>query len=261
MKRTFFQRKQGAMVTALMSGMTPESLIAQSRGAEFDGADAIGIELRDLKPEYRTREVFERIIQSVNLPFMFIFYRNDRWNVHKEDEPRQELLLAAADAGAGMIDVMGDLYDPSPDEITHNPAAIEKQMRLINRIHATGSQVIMSSHPQRVMSADAVLAQLRSFEERGPDVVKIVTVANTEEEFAESVRTTMLLRRELKTPFVHLCNGKFGRIQRFLGMSLGVSITFAAYRYEEFSLMTQPTVRAMRTVLDNFHWNISEIEE
>jgi len=42
----------------------------------------------------------------------------------------------------------------------------------------------------------------------------------------------MLLRRELKTPFVHLCNGKFGRIQRFLGMSLGVAITFAAYRYE-----------------------------
>ena len=123
-----------------------------------------------------------------------------------------------------------------------------------------GSQVIMSSHPQRAMTADAVLAQLRSFEERGPDVVKIVTAANTEEEFAESVRTTMLLHRELKKPFVHLCNGKFGRIQRFLGMSLGVSITFAAYRYEEFSLMTQPTVRAMRTVLDNLHWDISETD-
>ena len=142
---------------------------------------------------------------------------------------------------------------------THNPEAIEKQKRLIDRIHAMGSQVIMSSHPQRVMSADAVLAQLRSFEERGPDVVKIVTVANTEEEFAESVRTTMLLHRELRKPFVHLCNGKFGRIQRFLGMSLGVSITFAAYRYEEFALMTQPTVRSMRTVLDNLHWDISEI--
>ena len=77
MKRTFFQKKNGAMVTALMTGPTPESLIAQARGAEFDGTDAIGIELRDLKPEYRTREVFERIIQSVNLPFMFIFYRND----------------------------------------------------------------------------------------------------------------------------------------------------------------------------------------
>ena len=260
MKRTFFQKKNGAMVTALMTGPTPESLIAQARGAEFDGADAIGIELRDLKPEYRTREVFERIIQSVNLPFMFIFYRNDRWNVHKEDEPRQELLLAAAEAGAGMIDVMGDLYDPSPDEITHNPEAIEKQKRLIDRIHAMGSQVIMSSHPQRAMTADAVLAQLRSFEERGPDVVKIVTAANTEEEFAESVRTIMLLHRELKKPFVHLCNGKFGRIQRFLGMSLGVSINFAAYRYEEFSLMTQPTVRAMRTVLDNLHWDISETD-
>lgn len=248
------------MVTALMSGLTPESLIAQSRGAEFEGADAIAIELRDLKPEFRNRETFERIINSVNLPFMFIFYRNDRWNLLRDDEPRQELLMAAADAGAGMIDVMGDLYDPSPDECTHDPAAIEKQMRLIDRIHASGSQVVMSSHPQRVMSSEAVLKQLQSFEQRGPDVVKIVTVANTDEEFAESVRTTMLLRRELKTPFIHLCNGNFGRIQRFLGMTLGVSITFAVYRYEELALMTQPTVRSMKTVLDNVHWHIGDFD-
>ena len=41
MRRLFFQKPNATVITAIMTGQTPESLIGQSRGAEFDGADAI----------------------------------------------------------------------------------------------------------------------------------------------------------------------------------------------------------------------------
>jgi 3-dehydroquinate dehydratase len=69
----------------------------------------------------------------------------------------------------------------------------------------------------------------------------------------------MALKRELKTPFIHLCNGKLSRPHRFLGPALGVSIVFAVHRYEPRYGMTQPTIRAMKAVLDNLHWNINDV--
>ncbi len=258
MRKLFPLNPAGTLIVDLMAARTPDEFIAESRGAEFDGADGIAVELYDLKPEFRNRESFRRIIDSVQLPFMFIFYRNDRWNnPGPEDEARQELLLEAVEAGAGMIDVMGDLYDRSPDECTRNPEAVAKQTALIERIHSMGAQVVMSSHPQRVMTSDEVVAQLKSFESRGADVVKIVTKADTPDDYAASLRTTMRLRDELKTPFIHLCNGNFGRIQRMAGLSLGVSITFGVHEYHAEYCYNQPTVRAFKAVQNNTHWHIS----
>jgi len=246
------------VVTGIMAGQTPQELIAEAKNAEFDGAQGIAITLADLKPEFRNPEALKSIIDAVSLPFMFFFYRDDRWQ-DAGDEERQELLLAAAQAGASMIDVMGDLYDPSPMEITRDPAAVDKQKSLIDRIHAKGADVVISSHMACARTTEQVIEHMRALESRGPEVVKIVTTVDTEDELAEAFRTTMALKRELKTPFIHLCNGKLSRPHRFLGPALGVSIAFAVHRYEPRYGMTQPTIRAMRAVLDNLHWNISDV--
>ncbi len=259
MTRSFFSARRAPVVAAIMAGETPEELIAQTRGAEFEGADGIAITLSELKPEFREQKALERVIRAVKLPFMFFYYRHDRWQAVPADEDRQKVLLSAAEAGAAIIDVMGDLYDPSPRENTHNAAAIAQQMQLIEKIHALGSQVVMSSHLQEPLLAEEVLQQLQDFARRGPDVLKIVTTINSEEEFTEAVRTTMLLRRELDKPFIHLCNGSFGRIHRFLGPTLGVSICFAVHRYDLRYPMIQPTVQAMKTVLQNYRWHIDDL--
>ena len=62
-----------------MGGQTPEELIAQARNSEFSGAQGIAIDLADLKPEFRNHDSLKRVIDSVELPFMFFFYRADRW--------------------------------------------------------------------------------------------------------------------------------------------------------------------------------------
>ncbi len=256
MKYSFLDRPQ-PVITGIMAGQTPQELIAESKNSEFDGAQGIAVDLSDLKPEFRNRGSLKNIIDSTNLPYIFFFYRNDRWE-DSGDEKRQELLLTAAGAGAAMIDVMGDLYDPSPMEITYNQKAIDKQKQLIDKIRAEGAEVVISSHMDCARTAEQVLEHMRALESRGPDMVKIVTAVNTGEELAEAFRTTMMLKRNLTMPFIHLCNGKFSRPHRFLGPALGVSVLFAVHRYEERYGMDQPTIKAVKAVLDNIHWNIND---
>lgn len=55
-------------------------------------------------------------------------------------------MLLTIDAGAAACDIMGDMYDPSSRERTRDENAIQKQKRLIDRIHAKGAEVLMSSH-------------------------------------------------------------------------------------------------------------------
>jgi len=253
-----FLNQPHPVITGIMAGQTPAELIAESRNCEFDGAQGIAIDLADLKIEFRNREALKSIIDAVNLPFMFFLYREDKWGDSADDE-RQELLLAAAGAGASMIDVMGDLYDPSPMEITRDPAAVDKQKRLIDRIHSKGADAVISSHMPCPRTTEQVLEHMLALQSRGPDVVKIVTTVDTEDELAEALRTTMALRRELTTPFIHLCNGRLSRPHRFLGPAFGVAIAFAVHRYEPQYGMTQPTIRAMKAVLDNLHWNINDV--
>ncbi len=254
-----FLNKQFPVITGIFAGQTPQELIAEARHTEYEGGQGVCIDLFDLKPEFRNYDGLKSIIDAINLPTMFYFYRNDKWGNPTEEE-RQELLLTAAEAGASMIDVMGDVYDPSPMEITHNPEAIDKQKKLIDKIHSIGSQVVMSSHmPTMARSTEQVLEHMLEVEKRGADVVKIVTGAFTEDDLAEAVKTTITLKKELKTPFIHLCNGPYGRPHRYFGPTLGLAICFAVPRYEPRYGMHQPTVRAMKTAIENMHWNISDV--
>ena len=259
-KRLSFLKKPYPVIAGIIAGQTPQELIASAKNSEFEGAGGITIDLYDLKPEFRNSESFKSIINSVNLPFMFYFYRKDKWKESSDDD-RQEVLLTAADAGASMIDVMGDLYDPSPNEITYNQNAIDKQKRLIDKIHSKGADVVISSHTRCPLTTEEVVKHTLELELRGPDVVKIVTTINTEEELAEALRTTIVLNRELKTPFIHLCGGKYSRPHRFMCPVLGTSILFAVPQYvAQYSGFFQPTIKSMKAVLDNIHWNIKAIE-
>ncbi len=119
--------------------------------------------------------------------------------------------------------------------------------------------MVISSHMSCPRTAEQVVEHMLALEARGPDVVKIVTGVNTEEELAEAFRTTMMLRHELHVPFIHLCNGVFSRPHRFMGPALGVSILFAVHCYDARYGMPQPTIRSIKAVLDNLHWNINAI--
>ncbi len=261
LKKSFFNRQTTA-VTALFTAESVQEIIAKARTAEFEGADGIAVELCYLDPEQRTVENFRRIMSEVSLPFMFICYRNDQW-LGADDEARQVYLLNAAEAGAEVIDVMGDLYDPSPFELTRNPEAVAKQKELIEKIHARGAKALISSHLHNdpAQSTEAVLDILKTQQAHGADIAKIVTAINTEADLLEAIKTTMTLNREMNIPFIHLGCGKFSRIHRFMAAKLGVGVTFGVPYFDPSSTYAQPTVRAFKTVMNNIPWDINSVTD
>ena len=259
MKHSFFNR-QDAAVTMLCSPESIGEAVGLARSAEMDGADGFAIELQKMPLEERTEQNFRSLINSVQLPFMFIDYRSDLF-LKADDEARQKYLLLAAKCGAEVIDVMGDLYDPSQFELTHDPAAIKKQKALISRIHKLGAKVIMSSHmTHNDRSAEEVLAHLREQSSRGADILKIVVGMDTEQAMLEGVRTLLLLHKELDKPFVFLGGGKYGRFIRYIGPQLGAAIEFAVHDYQPGKPYSQPTIRSFKGVMENFHWNIGDLK-
>jgi 3-dehydroquinate dehydratase type I len=259
MRASFFNR-DSALITALVTQEdSVKKILNRITKAVAAGADAIAIELGSLPPELRTQDNFRLFMNAApELPFMFILYRNDKW-LGGDDEARQEYLLEAVSAGAEVVDVMGDLFSPAPLELTTDPEAIEKQKALISEIHARGGKVIMSSHIyDQARDAEQVLEHLREQESRGADILKIVTEVNNAEELLEAFRATMLLHQQLDKPFVHLCNGTFSRPHRFLGPKLGSAIAFAVFAETP---MSQPTIRQLKRVLRNIHWNIKDGSE
>lgn len=256
MPKPFFHQGTRTHVSALLGAETPEEVVCKYRAAESDGADSVALELRYLKPEFRNMESLKRIIYATQLPTMAVMYRNDKFKELVEDAPRQKLLLMAAEAGAAVIDVMGDLYSPAPDENTHDPEAIAKQKELIKEIHARGALALISSHSKRFMRAEEVLAQLEGFQDRGADIVKIVTKADTPEEYLETLRGTVLAYQRLKVPFIHISNGSYGRLHRMHGLSLGVAVTFAVHDYYADTSFFQPTIRDFRQVMEHTRWEL-----
>ena len=258
MPKPFFHQGRRTHISAILGAATEDEVICKYRAAEADGADSVALELRYLDPKFRNTDSLKRIIQATPLPTMAVFYRNDCFKELCDDEPRQTLMLQAADAGAAVIDVMGDLYSPAPDGNTRDPEAIAKQKKLIGEIHARGALALISSHPVRFMTAEEVLAQLQSFAERGADIVKIVTRANTPEEYLETLRGTVLAHQNLKVPFIHISSGSFGRLHRMHGLALGVAVTFAVHEYYSDAQFFQPTIRDFRQVIESTRCDIRD---
>lgn len=107
--------------------------------------------------------------------------------------------------------------------------------------------MVIYSRMQCARNIEEVIEHLLAVEQRASDVIKIVTTVNTPEELAEAFKTTMTLKQELKTPFIHLCNGAFSRPHHFMRPVLGTSIFFAVSHYHFPDLFIKKT----NSILDN----------
>ena len=248
MRGSFFDRDRTVVTALFHVDGDMEKNLALIRLSVANGAQGIALQLVDMPPEMRTADNYRRLMDAApELPFMFIAYRKDQW-FGNDDAARQACLLLAAETGAEVIDVMGDLYAPAPFELTFDPAAVVKQKKLIKEIHDRGAKVVMSSHTTQARTAEEILAHLREESSRGADLLKIVTRVDTDEELTEAFRTTMLLKRALDKPFIQLCGGKLSRPHRYLAPKLGLAVAFATP--EERPGAVQPSLRQLRTVLD-----------
>ena len=234
---------------------TADEAIRIARNAAYEGADAYGYQICRMAPEQRTEAEFKRVLRYMgNRPVYVTNYRH-ALNKAKSDGQIGDELVDLAKWGATLCDVMGDMYCRAENELTMDAAAIEKQKRLIDRIHEAGGEVLMSSHVLKYTSAEEVLRIAFEQQKRGADIVKIVTAGNSVEEEMENLRITTLLKKELDVPFLFLSGGSHCHFHRTIGPMLGCVMGLCVQQYDALSSKDQPLLRAERQVLDNFDYS------
>ena len=247
MENKFLTRQD--MLTVILQCDNPDTAIGRIRNANMLGADAYGLQVESLKPEYKNPETYQRIFaEGKGRPFYVTYYRG-KSNTGKTDEELAEGLITLAESGAVLCDVMGDLYCRHPEEMTDDETAIKKQMELIDLLHEKGAAVLMSAHVMKFSSAERVLEIALEQKRRGADIIKIVTKADSMEQQLENLRITDLLKRELGAPFLFLSGGEC-TLHRRLGIKLGCCMALCVYEHDALSTPPQPLLSVMKTVRD-----------
>ena len=128
--------------------------------------------------------------------------------------------------------------------------AIKKQMDLIDKIHSLGGEVLMSSHVYKFRTPERVLEIALSQQERGADIVKIVTGADSREEELKNLEICHLLKQELKVPFLFLSCGEYNQLHRNIGPALGVCMWLCFSRYDETTYVGPPLLENVIKIKD-----------
>lgn len=267
MKKSFVATKS-PILAGVIREKTPRAAVAAIKNCELDGADVIDLHLSCLDDEYKNVDSIKFICDYTALPLMALNY-NQRYDCsiyQATEEERIELLLKAAEAGATIIDFQGYTYDlesktsfreenkkydysfvsANPKEVVMDPKVIERQMRLFEKVKAMGSEVLLSCHPMVPMTTEQVLDLAKFLEERNPDMIKIVAFAENEDDMIEALKTSIVLKREMKTPTHFHCAGKAGKLTRLLNPILGNGIHFACDGYTESSNFEQLDLKTVK---------------
>ena len=245
-----------------------KAAIAEINNCIYDGATMIDLHLSCL--ENTETDELKKIITFSKLPVLALNYNNtyEGKNAGYSEDDRADLFLRAVEAGAAGIDMQGytfhlpsknefcgeDKYSftkGNPKEIITDEEIIAKQCEFIEKVHTMGAEVLLSCHPGITMTAEQVVDLAHFLEKRNPDIIKIVTKAENEEDLAESIRTMLLLKREIKTPIAYHANGKAGMLTRIINPLLGGQIAFCVDRYTEASVMEQIDLRTAAAVVQN----------
>lgn len=233
--RKSFLNSNSPFVTEIVQVPTAQLAKERISRAVKGGATAIAVQLNFLQKQDSTPEVWREIFkETLDRPLYVTNYRAQH-NVGKPDEELLQGLLTALDCGATLVDVMGDTFDPSPEELTTDEKAIKKQMEFIDQVHKRGGEVLMSSHVYQFRSPERVLEMALEQQRRGADVVKIVTGADTQEQEIKNLEICQLLKRELKVPYLFLSAGKYNQLHRTIGPALGVNMWICFTEHDQYS--------------------------
>lgn len=253
MKPTFLHYEK-PLLTTILQCPTPELAKYRIGKALELGTDAFGLQTENLLPEYRNEKTVRDIYAAMDgRPIYATRYRPEK-SSDSEDEQVGKDILKLADWGTTLCDVMGDLYCKHPDELTDDPVAVKKQMQLIDKLHDRGAEVLISSHLYRYAPAERVLEIGLEQQRRGADIAKIVTKAEDDAQLLDSMRAIVLLKENLKIPFLFLTGGSHGGLIRRIGPNLGCCMYLCVYEHDEHSTKAQPLLAKLRPIRDNMEW-------
>ncbi|MBE6629674.1 MAG: type I 3-dehydroquinate dehydratase [Ruminococcaceae bacterium] len=247
-KRTFLNCEKPLLV-CMVQADNPARIKELIDRSLPEGAEAFGMQFCKMKEEYRNESTYRELFAYTDKPIYVTNYRRHGENANRSDEEIAAGLLELAACGATLCDVMGDFFDPCEGELTMNEEAIQKQMALIDALHARGVEVLMSSHVLKFTPAERVLEIALEHQKRGADICKIVTGAENMAQQIENLRIITLLKENLKIPFLFLTGGEC-HISRRLGGTLGNCMSLCVYEHDELATPSQPLLCDMKIIRD-----------
>lgn len=253
MKPTFLTYNKPLLTVMIKQTQNPENIIAEIKRALAAGAEAFGLQAEGMPRKHHTPETFKRIFSEMQGKSLYITNYKLGQNIDLSYDELAEELLAYAEYGATLCDVTGDMYAKHPEELTEDEQAIEKQMRLIEKLHEKGAEVLMSSHVNKFIPAERVCEIALEHKRRGADITKIVTHADNTEQQLENLRITNLLKEKLDIPFLFLSGGEC-HIHRKLGIMLGCCMCLCVCELPEGSTNPQPLITKERILRDEMQF-------
>lgn len=249
MKRSFFGNER-AVLTTMVQADNPDRIKELIDLSVPEGAEAFGMQFERMKPEYRKKEVYKDLFAYAGDKPVYVTNYRDTFNVDKSDDILAEELLELAECGADLCDVIGDLYDRQPGELSVDEKAVEKQMLLIDELHKKGAKVLISSHICKYTSAERVMEVALEHKRRGADISKIVTGADTMEEQLENLKIINMLKEKLGLPFLFLCGGECNILRR-IGGEIGCCMYLCVHEHDELATPVQPLLTKVEAIRAN----------
>lgn len=259
---------QAPALAGVVRAISKDAAIAEINNYMYDGADMIDLHMSCL--ENTDVDTLKYIVNFSKLPILALNYNRTygRQDAGFNEEERVANLLRAVEAGAVGIDMQGYTFDVksrdgfcgedkysftkgNPKEVVTDEEVISKQCELIERVHRSGAEVLLSCHPGKAMNCEQVVELALFLEKRNPDVIKIVTMAENEEELMESFKSMMTLKKEVRTPVTFHASGKAGHPSRIINPMLGGHMIFCVDRFNENSDQKQLDMKTARTAVDS----------
>ena len=258
MRHCSFTESGDPIILGVLKESTVEDTLTQIRNCEAAGATAFNLHLSLLDEESRKPESLKKIFTAANSPIMAVHYNNNPKGVDRKDsdEMRMEEEVRAVECGAAGIDMQGYTFCPdtratltqfgdpekhpfiaaNPKEVCLDPAVIEKQMRVIDRVHKLGGEVLMSCHTGVFLTTEQIVSMAKVMEERGVDFIKMVTPIDKDKgDILTALQSVRALKQALHTKFSYHCSGRLGRVTRYVAPYFGSSQVFAMDYYNAYA--------------------------
>ncbi len=230
---------------------TPEACISKIRASIKDGAEAMGIQLCQLRREYRTEFCLKEIFDACEgLPIYVTSYRHGQ-SAGMSDQECAELLIQACRCGASLMDIPGDLYHPETCGLTYDAEAVRQQKELVDRIHAMGGEILISVHDLRPLSLEEIIKIAEAEQDRGTDIIKIVVRDEHISQLPAYVSVLQTLCSRCSRPVLFLPSGPCGVFLRRIGIQLGCCMALTVQSHGPLDTPQQPLILQVSAIRDN----------
>ena len=278
--RASFAGAPSPVAASVVRERTVREAMGAIKNSQYAGAGAIDLHLSCLNEECKNEESLRQIMSVTDLPILVLNYNQDyEYNLFTDDEEhRISLLEMGAAAGASCVDLQAYSFNyavkksfqseyateemlfaaKKPNELALDPETVARQREFIDRMHAQGTEVLLSCHTGVYLNCEETLSLARVLEQRKPDVIKIVVPCTTDAELAENFRTMITLKQEITSCKIHFhCSGKKGKLTRIVNPMLGAHLAFCIERYNASTNYDQLDLRSYTQMLRQLDWRDS----